>query len=438
MINQWGTWALELANKQNRFILGVMSGTSADAIDLALVDCSGSGYHTKVQLIQSASIPWPEALRERFFALAYREDAPLLEILELDRAITDLFSREIANRIRVWEKDGAVIDLIAFSGQTVFHRGGGLRERGLQCKPPLSLQVGNPAQLARETGLPVIADFRKDHIALGFEGAPLSPLAEVLLYSSNEPRAFLNLGGIANITLLPAVDPVLVEKTGNIDSSGPPLPVPIPFSTDVGPANTVMDQLVRRERPGETFDRNAQFASKGKVIPELLEILMNHSFFGAPKPRSTGPEEFTLNWLDAACKNVSPHQPTGSEPYTLENQLRTLCEVTAISVKETLLQGFTTNSLAKAIPLYVSGGGIHNPVLMEAIRTQLEPVGFKVASSEDIGADNDMKEAILFAVLANERLCGTGWIDVSKKRAASSVSGPFTLGSFYSHNPHLH
>ena len=449
MINQWGQRVQAMSNLDSRFILGVMSGTSADAIDLALVECRGSGYQTTISVQQTASIPWPAELRNWFFELAYQSDAPLENILELDKAISDFFAHEITLKVNEWRNNGQSVEWIGFSGQTVFHRGRGGIAKVPQPSPSLnltksvlSLQLGNPALLARKTKVPVIADFRKDHIALGFEGAPLSPLAEVLLYSENRNRATLNLGGIANITLLPAVNLKNGGESGQVEkqeigqltdqlpdqvkeqlSKENPTPVPVPFSSDAGPANTVMDQLVRREKPGETYDRDGAYASRGEVNTKLLEALLKHPFFAMPKPLSTGPEEFTLQWLDSTIQIIQSEQSRTDRPLALEDQLRTLCEVTAISVKNTLMEGLEAlwaTSIRQegyptfmdpdvTIPVYASGGGIRNPVLMKTLSDHLESTPFRLSTSEELGTDSDMKEAILFAVLANERIAGIGW-----------------------------
>ena len=470
MINQWGTWSREMAVSSARYIMGIMSGTSADALDLALVKCTGSGYQTTASLLQSASVPWPPELRKRFFALAYDEQAPLVDILELDREISEVFAREISHVVHQWQTAGLNIDAIGFSGQTVFHRGKGHVEgekktasnqpetfnladrsdqrvdsygssRGEGLLPPVSLQLGNPAHIARETGIPVIAEFRKDHLALGFEGAPLSPLAEVLLYSSDSPRATLNLGGISNITLLAARNVRLTNDEKSLDQGRQVSPVPGPFASDAGPANTLLDRVVRRANPGEAFDRDGIYASRGRVIPALLNALLTHPFFSKKKPLSTGPEEFTLEWLDAAVNHVESKihltSTGGSNPITFEDKLRTLCEVTAVSIKKTLLEGLealvlSDNNAESApdestdfplhIPLFVSGGGTLNPVLMDSLRHHLASTPFSVTTSEELGMNSDMKEAVLFAVLANERIAGIGWIEEARQ---------FCLGSLY-------
>ena len=425
MINYWGKRMHLVSCAESRHILGVMSGTSADAIDLALVECKGAGIQTKVTMIESVEISWPTSLRTDFFTLAYRPDAPVEKILKLDMVISDFFSEEISKVVKEWQQKGRQLDLIGFAGQTVFHRGAGKDHK------PLTLQLGNPAQLARKTHLPVIAEFRTDHIALGYEGAPLSPLAEVLLFSSDTPIVTLNLGGIANITLLPA-NPTHAKVVNQS-------PVKIPFSTDTGPANTLMDQLVRRESAGASYDRNGELASNGRVIPRLLEKLMLHPFFHKEKPLSTGPEEFTLDWFDFTVEHLKKENPDIEKELTLENQLRTLCELTVISVTKALQEGFSKSyetiepdtigsepiQPESKIPLYVSGGGAKNPVLLESLRKNLEHTPFEILHSEKIGLDSDFKEAILFAVLANERIAGPGWAD------PANTTRNFQLGSLY-------
>lgn len=422
-----------------RRILGLMSGTSADAVDLALVELEGAGLSTRIASTRTFAAPWPDPLRDAFFSLAYRPDAPLDAVLQLERQLDRFFGECVHSAIRRWSFDAARIDAIALSGQTIFHRG-----RGEQGGEPVTKQLGDGDALSRLTGIPVVSDFRRTHIAAGYEGAPLVPLAEALLFGgSAEDRLLVNLGGIANLTWLPAANAETQPPPGAVPpdppttgaGSTPPTPeafeapeppaVPVPHATDTGPANTLMDRLVRAHRADPPFDLDGQLAAAGRVDPALFEQLRRHPFFSRPLPASTGPEVFNMAWFQRAL-TASASTPS------LPDQLRTLVQLTAWSLHRAIAP-LASSPLASGTPpsaplrVFASGGGARNPVLMRAIAETLAPLrpDLRLETSAPLGVDPDFKEAVMFAVLANERLAGRGW---TASEALPDSGKSFTLG----------
>lgn len=425
------------ARAPSRMILGMMSGTSADGVDLALVRIDGAGRATRLSEIRTVEIPWPGPLREAFFSLAYSPDAPLEPVLELERELDRFFGECALKALRGWSVDPAQVDAIAFSGQTLFHRGRGREAApGAGAGKVLTLQLGDGDALARSAGVPVVCQFRRTHIAAGFEGAPLVPLAEALLFAgADEDRMLLNLGGIANLTWIPAARRSSEAPNARPQSDAPPAhpapahsvqpadiqPAHIPFATDTGPANTLMDRLVREFRDHPPYDRGGELAARGTVDPELLSHLQTHPFFHAPLPASTGPEVFDLAWYRTALRE-------SASAAALPDQLRTLAELTAWSIARAVAPLAAASPPGTPLGVYVSGGGARNPVLMQAITAALAPLrnGVRIGTSDRLGVDPDFKEAVMFAVLANERLAGDGWIANAEALPDSNKS--FTLG----------
>jgi len=241
------------------------------------------------------------------------------------------------------------------------------------------LQIGDGDHIAHHTGIITVSDFRQKHIAAGGEGAPLAAYGDFLIFSKkDENRIMLNIGGIANFTYLPG--------TLNADEV---------FCTDTGPGNTMMDVFVQSKFPGKYFDQNAAIASTGTVNENLLASLKDHPFFEQPFPKTTGPELFNLPYLHRA------KQGSATENISYEDTLATLNRFSADTI---------TAAIKKCIGdkenfhFYVSGGGMHNPLLMQNISEQLPGCVFK--STRELNINPDAKEAVLFAVLANETICG--------------------------------
>jgi len=367
-------------------VLGAMSGTSMDGIDLALCRIRGASLETEVHLMHFAVVQPDRELVEIGRSLAFRPDSPVSDILKLHRRLGEEWAIQIRQQLKEWGMEPASIDLIASHGQTLFHA----PDRDGPFHATLQLVDGD--LLARRLGIITISDFRQKSIAAGFEGAPLAPLAESLIFGSTlEDRILLNLGGIGNLTVLPS----------DRNTSDPV------FGTDTGPANTLLDEAVRHLLPGRHFDEEGSVARSGSVQPILLEELLAHPFFSRQQPRSTGQEEFSWTWLYRTLRQCAPD-------LQVADLLATLVELTA----RTVVEAIPADIRRRNPVLYISGGGWRNHYLIERIGALLP--GTRLESSASLGIDPDAKEAILFAVLANEAVAGTGWPD--------SEGGHFTLG----------
>lgn len=360
--------------------LGLISGTSADGIDAALVSFAGDSPH----LLAGHTHAWPDALRHRLLAVAQGEEAIDLDAFgRLDVAIARCFADAAMHVIAQAGCQPADIRAIGSHGQTMRHRPTG--------DYPFTLQLGDPSVIAERCGVDVVADFRRADVAAGGQGAPLLPaMHAMLLGTPGRVRAILNLGGIANIT---------VVRDGHA------------LGFDTGPANGLMDAWCQRHR-GEPYDRDGAFAASGRVVPGLLHLLLDDPYFALEPPKSTGREHFHLAWLDARLggSNASP-----------EDVQATLLELTARSAGDAVIR-----HAGDASEVLVCGGGVHNPALMERLQTLLAPR--RVESTAVHGVDPDYLEAMAFAWLARQRLLGRpgNLPDVTGAR------GPRVLGAIYS------
>ena len=371
-----------LAAAPARHILGLMSGTSLDGLDLALCHCQGSGNTLKIKLEHHTTVPYPAALQARLRAIS-QPQVSLEELTILHAELARHHAATVLAQLQAWGVNPAEIDLLASHGQTVWHSPAHQRP-GHPYPHHATLQIGEPDHLAALTGIITVADFRQKHVAHGHEGAPLAGYADALLFGHpTQARVLLNLGGIANFTYLPA-------------GGGPAL------ITDTGPANTLIDSAVRQHLPGHTFDDGGRLAAQGTPHPGLLAALLAHPFFAAPLPKTTGPELFNSAYLAAA------QQASGTAALPLPHLLATLVELTAASIA----QAIKTCVHRAETSIFVSGGGAHNSVLLAAIRHHLP--GFPLVPTEALGIPADAKEAVLFAVLANETVAGNPAISLGK------------------------
>ena len=242
-----------------------------------------------------------------------------------------------------------------------------------------TLQIGDGDHIAVHTGIITISDFRQKHVAAGGEGAPLAVYGDYLVFSKKgENRIMLNIGGIANFTYLP----------GDLNAANV-------FSTDVGPGNTMMDALIQTNYPGEYYDKDASVARKGNVHTELLSALKEDPFFSNSFPKTIGPELFNIQYLKKAMKKA------GIGDLPVEDQMATLNQFSADMIAEAIRK---TVNMEESFTIYVSGGGMHNPLLMERIQEQLKGIPFR--STQALKINPDAKEAVLFALLANETVAG--------------------------------
>lgn len=365
-----------LAQKKERRIAGLMSGTSLDGLDIALCRFRGSGPGTRVELERFQTVPYDEAFRKEIRKVFARRRIDFGQLCLLHPWTGALHARLLLACLKDWKVEPGEVDLVASHGQTVFHAPAWMHER-----PGFghaTLQIGDGDQLAQATGIITLSDFRQKHIAAGGEGAPLAAYGDYLLYcSATEHRLLLNIGGIANYTFLPAG----CEVTGV-------------YATDVGPGNTLIDAAMRKyyRRP---FDRDGSVALGGKLHEGLLNALKQHPFFRTPPPKTTGPELFNLSYLEERLEALDL---SGLEP---ADRIATLTAFSASCIAESV-----RGLLKKYGPLsiYVSGGGLHNPILLDMIREALP--GCRLESTRALGVEPDAKEAVLFAALANEAVAG--------------------------------
>jgi anhydro-N-acetylmuramic acid kinase len=375
-----------LSGRPHRLILGLMSGTSFDGLDLALCRITGSGPGTSVDLLHFTTVPFSQSFKEDLKSVFSRRDADLEKVCLLNEYIALQHAFIINQCLQDWGYSNNDIDLIASHGQTIYHAPQLLH--GKKEYPNATLQIGDGDHIAVHTGIITISDFRQKHIAAGGEGAPLAVYGDYLIFSGKgEDRILLNIGGIANFTFLP----------GDLDAEKI-------FSTDTGPGNTLMDAVVQQNFPGRYFDENGILAGKGNIQEGLLQQLLSHSFFAADFPKTTGPELFSMQYLHQAM------QSAGIKELTPEDLLATLNRFTAVTITEAIQRSLPgTNGYI----IYTSGGGMHNPILMQHLKELLPGIIFHTTDALHIHPD--AKEAVLFAILANETVAG-GALHLGKNR----------------------
>lgn len=369
-----------IASKEERLMMGLMSGTSLDGLDLALCKLRGSGPDTSLDLVEFATVPYENEYVDRTLKIFSKEIIHLGDLSGLNAWVAHHHAGLIQSILASWGVNARDIDLLASHGQTVYHGPQSLRGNAY---PNHTLQVGDGDHLAVLTGIITCSDFRQKHIAAGGEGAPLVQYGDYLLFSDqDEDRILLNLGGIANFTYLPAR-----KRSGGCAKI---------WATDLGPANTMMNQFMQ-QRFGLGFDKNAECASRGTVDAGLLASLLEHEFYNWPFPKTTGPELFNFAYLSACISKQSRF-------ISDEDILSTLCEMAVQGVSKGVENILKESENFPVV--YVSGGGTHNPLMMGMLRKQL-PAGIVVRSFDVLGLPGDAKEAALFAVLANETLAGS-------------------------------
>ncbi len=366
-----------IARQPERRIIGLMSGTSLDGLDIALCRVSGSGPATNVVLERFTTVPYNEELKTDIRTIFAKKEIEFESLCLLNPYIGSLHGQLILDSLGAWGVRPDAVDIVASHGQTVYHAP--KRQHGQAKFPNATLQIGDGDHVAATTGIITLSDFRQKHIALGGEGAPLAVYGDYFMFAkAGENRILLNMGGIANFTYLPA----------NQDAGAV-------FTTDTGPGNTLLDAYARRLF-NKAFDENGRFAARGTVNVSLLRALKDNPFFSAPFPKTTGPEVFNAVYVEDA---QTSSQTTNIDP---------------VDLMATLVQ-FSVDTIAGAIArviepgqtyhIFMSGGGMHNPVLTSAIERLLPGCTFD--RTDVLGIDGNAKEAVLFAVLANECLMGS-------------------------------
>ncbi|MGH8282416.1 MAG: anhydro-N-acetylmuramic acid kinase [Gammaproteobacteria bacterium] len=365
----------------SEYFIGLMSGTSSDGVDAALVE-----FTPAPRLHTSHFLPYPKALRVALlgFAIGQYRDDPLDQFGQLDHQIGELFAQAtlaVLKQSRLSNKD---VRAIGSHGQTVRHHPGGPH--------PFSLQIADPNVIAARTGVTTVADFRRRDLALGGQGAPLVPAFHRAVFADpDETRAVVNIGGIANLTLLPA-------------QGGPVI------GFDTGPGNLLMD-LWSREHLHAAHDENGAFAASGNVDEILLQTLLADTYFQRPPPKSTGREHFSQVWLE---KNLADKNLPAADV------MATLCELTARSITDAV--GHQTPRVSRVL---LCGGGVHNAQLCKRLAALLPAC--TVAATDDFGIPADWVEAMAFAWLARESLAGRP----GNLPTVTGAREPAVLGAIY-------
>ena len=360
--------------------IGLISGTSADGIDAALVRFEQDRPH----LVHALTHPWPNALRTQVLRVAQDETRLDLDTYgRLDVAIGQVFAEATQKLLEHSGTPPTSVRAIGSHGQTIRHRPIG--------ELPFTLQIGDASVIAERSGIDVVADFRRADVAAGGQGAPLLPAVHAMLLANpGHARVVLNLGGIANITVLSA--------DGRVSGF------------DTGPANGLMDAWHLRHR-GEAFDRDGAFAAGGHVHAMLLARLLSDPYFALPPPKSTGREHFHLGWLDAQLSDF---------PLSPADVQATLLELTARSVTDAI-----ERHAGDASDVLLCGGGVHNLALVRRLQERLRPRA--LSSTANHGVDPDYLEATAFAWLARQRLLGLP----GNLPAVTGARGLRVLGAVY-------
>lgn len=387
---------VQVAEKQERLVIGLMSGTSMDGLDIALCAINGAGKETKFELKAFKTIDYSVDFKEKILSIFSKEMVSLETLTLLNAWIGQQNGKMILSALASWNIPSSQVDMIASHGQTIYHAPKSLHPNSEY--GPATLQIGDGDHIAVTTGILTLSDFRQKHVAAGGEGAPLAVYGDYLLCSHpTENRLLLNMGGIANFTYLAAgcsLDQV--------------------FSTDTGTGNTLMDTYVRTYFAPLAYDKGGAIAAVGEINSNLLKALKAHSFFSLGLPKTIGPELFNLDFLANAQKSSQTENISPQDVMATLNRFS--AETIADCIHSSLAPGTTFN-------MYSSGGGMHNPVLMGHLKSLLPNA--TLYSSDVLGINPDAKEAILFALLANEAVAGTPLF-----AGGHATKIPITMGKF--------
>jgi len=379
------------------FVLGLMSGTSADAIDVALAKISGAPPRLSAQLLNHTSINFPQAIRTEILRVAEQQPISAGDLSQLNFRLGEVFAEAALTACKRFRIATKKVALIGSHGQTIFHQGKPVPYLG---RPTAStLQIGEASIIAAHTGITTISDFRPADIALGGQGAPLVPYADYLLYRHAElGRVSLNLGGIANITVLP--------------TNAKPSQV---FAFDTGPANMLIDALVQHFTHGrQRYDKNAALAQTGRALPALVDELMKDPYLKLRPPKSTGREYYGRAYVKNLITAGRRHH---AKPADL---IRAATIFTALSIVDALHRFVLPKH--KIHQLIVSGGGARNPLILAQLAAALPQM--EIVPSAQLGVPEEAKEAYAFALMAYE----TFHQRPANLPSATGAQGPAILG----------
>jgi anhydro-N-acetylmuramic acid kinase len=379
-----------------RRVVGLMSGTSLDGIDAVLVEISGRGASVALEQEAFAHVPYPDALRSLVRANTTADGSSVEALTRLDARLAEAYATATDQVLAEADRSRAALDLVGTHGQTMCHRPAPAACAGMRVRS--TLQLGNPSALAARLGVPVVGNFRAADLALGGQGAPLVPYFDAVAFAApEEHRALLNLGGIANLTLLPA--------GGALDAVQ---------AFDTGPGNMVIDALATRLYDAP-YDPSGRHAGAGTPHHDLLADLLTDAYFRRSPPKSTGRGDFGAAYVD---RLLGAADARGLEA---DDTMATATLLTAASVYQAYAQHVRTHRPIDV--LIASGGGVHNDTLMRMLRDAFAPI--PVRTTADYGISPDAKEALCFALLAHALVNGTP----TNLPAVTGASGRARLGS---------
>ncbi|TVX97393.1 anhydro-N-acetylmuramic acid kinase [Cohnella terricola] len=365
-----------------RYAVGLMSGTSVDGIDAAVIEIreGEEGGQPRIRQLAFENTPYPADVREEIFALFDPAIATVDRVGRLNVLLGELYAEAALSAILQSGLKPEEVAVIGSHGQTIYHAPDPYLSKGYDLR--YTVQIGEGAVIAARTGIPCVSDFRVADMAWGGQGAPLVPFTEYLLYKESDRTLLLqNIGGIGNVTVLPAAS--APEEV---------------YAFDTGPGNMLIDGVVSRLFPGLSMDIGGKIASEGRVDPELLSLLSGESYYTQPLPKSTGRELFGAAYVDRLLAYREEHG------LSERDLVATVTRLTAWSIGEGYRRFIMPKHTANA--MIVGGGGSYNPTLIGMLKDELEPLGVQVLTHEDIGLSSDAKEAVAIALLADYAIAG--------------------------------
>lgn len=370
-----------VTDKKVRRIVGLMSGTSVDGIDAALVEIEGDPYDGRLKLIAFENKPFPEQVRSEIFQLFDPANATVDKVGYMNMLLGELYAEAAMSVVKKAGLRMSDIDEIGSHGQTIFHHPQKMNKDGYPIG--YTVQIGEGAVIANRTGVACVSDFRVADMAVNGQGAPLVPFTEYLLYRNPGKTILLqNIGGIGNITVLPAS--CSLEEV---------------FAFDTGPGNLIIDGLVSRfTNHDKTMDEGGAIAARGKVHMNLLRWLCDNDYFEKKPPKSTGRELFGDVFIDELYQRIL------AEKISFEDAVATVTDFTAWSIEDSYRRFILPNHPADE--LIIGGGGSYNSTMVSMIGSRMSTLGVKTLIQEDRGFSSDAKEAVAFALLADCTLAG--------------------------------
>ena len=362
--------------KEVRHVVGMMSGTSVDGVDAALVEISGTDSEPKVKLLAFENKPYPPQVREKIFSLFTPANATVDKVGYMNFLLGEIYAKSALSVIEKAGMKPEEIDVIGSHGQTIWHAP--IPESPDGIPVAYTVQIGEGSVIAERTGILTVSDFRVADMAAGGQGAPLVPFSEYLLYRREKETILLqNIGGIGNMTVMPA--------------GAKPRDV---FAFDTGPGNMIIDAVISAVTGGEkTYDAGGETAAKGKVCNALLDILKEEPYYRQPLPKTTGREHFGVQYTEKILGWWKEN------PIPVEDLLATVTDLTAYSIADAYERYVLPKHRASEI--IVGGGGSYNATLLRFMKERFAPHGVAVRTQEDLGLSSDAKEAVAFALMAD-------------------------------------